>query len=350
MSRRGRGRALGRIFGLLLACALVAAGWVMLALNRPYQGFAGETFLQIARGSGTRAIARQLADAGVVSEPWHFLAMRALHPRAVLQAGEYRFHEPASAREVFSRIERGDIFFFDVTVPEGSNIFDVARLVASQTEMSEEDFLTAASDPSSIRDLAPAARTLEGYLFPSTYRLTHSTTAPELCRLMTAEFRKQWAAVTAGIQVESAHATVTLASLVEKETGVPAERPLVASVFTNRLEKGMRLECDPTTIYAARLEHRYRGTIHQSDLTRHHPYNTYQNAGLPPGPIANPGAESLAAALHPAKTEFVYFVAKPDRTGGHEFSATLAAHERAVFRYRHGSPAKAATKAPRKKG
>jgi UPF0755 protein len=236
---------------------------------------------------------------------------------------------------VFDRIARGDIFYFEFTVPEGSNIFDIARALEAQRVMAAEDFLSAATDASSIRDLAPKAKTLEGYLFPSTYRLSHHTTPAQLCKRMTDEFRKEWNRLAAG-QTAEVHRTVTLASLIEKETGVAEERPLIAGVFTNRLEKGMRLECDPTTIYAALLDKRYRGAIHRSDLASANPYNTYQNAGLPPGPIANPGAQALTAALHPAETNYLFFVAKPSGDS-HHFSASIAEHEKAVEAYRHAS-------------
>jgi UPF0755 protein len=315
---------------VLLAVAALAAGWALLS---PYRGFEGETYVDIPRGTGTAGIAQALADGGVIRYPWQFWVMRATRPSAKLQAGEYRFTAAASVREVFDRMARGDIFYFEFTVPEGSNIFDIARALEVQRVMAAEDFLNAATDASSIRDLAPKAKTLEGYLFPSTYRLSHHTTAAQLCKLMTDEFRKEWNRLAAG-RTDEAHRTVTLASLVEKETGVAQERALIAGVFTNRLEKGMRLECDPTTIYAALLENRYRGAIHRSDLARANPYNTYQRAGLPPGPIANPGAQALAAALHPAETKYLFFVARPSGES-HHFSASMAEHEKAVVAYRH---------------
>jgi len=317
---------------VLLAVAALAAGWALLS---PYRGFEGDAYVDIPRGTGTAGIAQALADGGVIRYPWQFWVMRATRPSAKLQAGEYRFARAASVVEVFDRIARGDIFYFEFTVPEGNNIFDIARALEGQHVMKSEDFLTAATDASSIHDLAPKARTLEGYLFPSTYRLSHHITPAQLCKRMTDEFRKEWSRVAAG-QTAEVNRTVTLASLVEKETGVVEERPLVASVFTNRLEKGMRLECDPTTIYAALLDNRYRGAIHRSDLASANPYNTYQNAGLPPGPIANPGAQAIQAALHPAQSDYLYFVAKPSGDG-HHFSASMAEHEKAVEAYRHAS-------------
>lgn len=317
---------------LIVAAAAAVGAWALLS---PYRGFEGDTYVDIPRGTGTTGIAQVLADGGVIRYPWQFWLMRATRPSARLQAGEYRFARAASVREVFDRIARGDIFYFEFTVPEGSNIFDIARALEGQGVMAAEDFLSAATDASSIRDLAPKARTLEGYLFPSTYRLSHHTTPAQLCKRMTDEFRKEWNRVAAGRTAE-VNRTVTLASLVEKETGVAEERPLVASVFTNRLEKGMRLECDPTTIYAALLDKRYRGAIHRSDLASANPYNTYQNAGLPPGPIANPGAPALEAALHPAETDYLFFVAKPSGDS-HHFSTSMAEHEKAVEAYRHAS-------------
>jgi UPF0755 protein len=317
---------------LLIALILALAGLAVAMLVSPYQGFKTEIYVDIPRGTGTSGIARELAADGVIRYGWEFWLARLLKRSATLQAGEYRFAKPATALDVFNRIARGDIYYFVFTVPEGSNIFDIGGSLEAQGVMSSEEFLKAAEDPALIRDLVPKATTLEGYLFPSTYRLSHKTTGAQLTMMMTDEFRKEWAKVSAGKDAD-VRSTVTLASLVEKETAAAGERPLVASVFRNRLAQGMRLQCDPTTIYAALLDHRYRGTIHKSDLASANPYNTYENAGLPPGPIANPGAQSLAAALDPADTPFLYFVAKP-AGGGHQFSATMAQHEQAVIAYR----------------
>jgi peptidoglycan lytic transglycosylase G len=344
MTRRMRRRA-----GVLLAVALLAlAGAALASLELPYRGFAGETFVRFDRGSGTVAMARALEQAGVVRYAWQFWLARALNSRVKLSAGEYRFSEPANVFDIFGRIARGDVYYLEVSIPEGSNMFDIARLAEAAGVMSAQDFLNAAEDPGSIRDLDPNAPTLEGYLFPATYRLSHSTTAAAFCAMMTGQFRHYWKMLRAG-QPADPHRVVTLASMVEKETALPEERPLVAGVFANRLKLGMKLDCDPTTIYAALLDNRYRGVIHRSDLNSHNPYNTYQSPGLPPGPIANPGAEALAAALHPAETEYLYFVAKPSG-GGHQFSKTLAAHDKAVRDYRHGpsQTPKRAAKSPKK--
>jgi len=326
----------------------LAAGLGVRSLSWKYAGFRTEVFVDIPKGTATREVARKLAEAGVVRYRWQFLVARTLRPRARIQAGEYLFRRPASAWEVLERLEKGDVFYYQVTVPEGSNLFDIAAALEEQQILPAATFLAAARDPTLIRDLAPQAPTLEGYLFPDTYRLSRHTTARQLCRQMTERFRGAWQELKPG--GADVHATVTLASLVEKEARLEPERPLVASVYLNRLRIGVPLQCDPTTIYAALLEERYRGTISRSDLANKQRYNTYQHAGLPPGPIANPGRTALEAALHPAQTPYLYFVARPDGSGSHVFSKDMTAHERAVRKYRRGltqaKQAKAARRVP----
>ncbi len=316
---------------LVLLIGIVALGAVSLTL--PYAGFQDDVYIDIPKGTGTRGIAGMLVEQGVIRYDWQFLLARAVRPTTVLKAGEYRFSRPASVWDVFGRIARGDVFYYELSIPEGFNIFDAAKAVADLKLISEEQFLAAVRSPSLIRDLAPKAPSLEGYLFPSTYRLTKHTTAEQLCKQMTDQFRKVWKELAAPPETD-VHALVTLASLVEKESAAPAERPLVASVYANRLRIGMKLDCDPTTIYAALLENRYRGKIYRSDLQNTNAYNTYRHAGLPPGPIANPGRGSLKAALSPAESEYIFFVAKPDGSGEHQFSSDVGAHNKAVANYR----------------
>lgn len=321
------------LLGLCAAVVLIAATagvWVLSRLNQPYAGFAKPVFIEFSRGTSTRAMASELASKGVIRDRWLFLAARGLRRGSNLQAGEYRFDKPASPLEVFGRIARGDIYYMELLIPEGFNMFDIAEAVSKLGTMQPETFLAAARNPELVRDLDPDAPSLEGYLFPSTYRIHRHTTARQICRLMTDEFRTEWKALGAGADV---HATITLASLVEREARRPEERPMVASVFQNRLKLGMRLDCDPTTVYAALLDHRYRGTIYRSDLANTSPWNTYQHAGLPPGPIANPGLSSIQAALAPAETHYLFFVAKADGSGGHNFSESLAKHDLAVAQY-----------------
>ena len=323
-------RFLFRLIAFSTVLVLVCAGYAMYRLTQPFQGFSQPVFIEFPRGTGTSEMAGQLARKGVVKDGWVFLVARALR-RGQLQAGEYKFDKPASALEVYSRIARGDIFYLELLVPEGYNIFDIAGAVEKLGgAMKAAAFLEAARNPALILDLDPHAQSLEGYLFPSKYRIYRHTTAQQLCRQMTGEFRAQWKALNTQA---SLHDTITLASLVEREARLPEERPRVASVFTNRLRLGMRLDCDPTTVYAALLEKRYTGVIHKSDLASENPYNTYQHTGLPPGPIANPGLSAIRAALAPADTPYLYFVAKADGSGGHRFSESLEAHEAAVAAY-----------------
>lgn len=326
-------RKLLRTLAVLVLVAAAAAGYVAFRLSRPYQGFVGEIYLDFPRGTSAGHIADMLVDNGVVSTRWDFLIARAIRRGRTLQAGEYRFNRPTSPLEVFGRIARGDVFYYELVVPEGYNMFDIAAAVGKLRLFGAEDFLAAARDPAPIRDLDPKAPTLEGYLFPNTYRLVRTTTPGGLCRMMTNKFREVWQGLRTTANV---HETITLASLVEKESKLVDERPFVAAVFANRAHIGMKLDCDPTTIYAALLDQRYRGTIYRSDLASGNPYNTYQHAGLPPGPIANPGLVSIKAALVPADSDALYFVLRPDGSGAHEFSKNIAAHQAATARYRRG--------------
>jgi UPF0755 protein len=325
-------RVLLTVFVLAIAGGLSTAGvWYLGPVRAPQE----ETFVEIEHGTSSRAIADLLAGEGLVRSNWAFLAVRFLHPRAKLQAGEYRFGSEQTPFEIFDKISRGQVYFVVVTIPEGSNRFDIAAILEGANTIKPADFLTASSAPEGIRDLDPTAPTLEGYLFPSSYQVTHTTTAKQLCRMMTNEFRKQWRVVApTAVPGAEVHRAVTLASLVEKETGLASERPLVAGVFSNRLRLNMPLQCDPTTVYAALLDRRYNGVIHKSDLASTNPYNTYTHSGLPPGPIANPGTQSLKAALQPSAEPYLYFVARGDGSGGHHFSATLTEHEKAVADFR----------------
>lgn len=315
-------------FAGVVVVAALAGVWL---LQRPYQGFGEERFIEFPKGTGTMEMAKRLADAGVIQSRWHLLAARALRPNQRWQAGEYRFHKPANVWEVSDRLRRGDIYRVELRIPEGYNLFDIGEVVQEAGLAKSDAFVAAARNPALIRDLAPQAPSLEGFLFPSTYHVPRSIGADGLVRMFTEQFRKEWKAAGG---TGDALPVVTLASLVEKETGAPEERGIVAGVYRNRLEKGMKMEADPTTIYAAMLAGVWRGTIYKSDLAREHPYNTYAVAGLPPGPIANPGRAAIVAALRPTATEFLYFVAKGDGSGRHNFSKTYAEHAKAVIAWR----------------
>ena len=252
---------------LILVALLAVVGAAVLAYSvySPYKGFQEAVFLEFPKGTSTQQMADQLAQQGVIRHPWQFLLVRATRPSARLQAGEYEFKQSASPSEVFDRIVRGDIFYVEVTVPEGSNIFDIAAIMDRTGIISSADFFRAAADVSLIKDIAPTAQTLEGYLFPSTYRIVRRTSAGQLVQRMVDQFRRAWKSLTEGMNPPpNVHDMVTLASLVEKETGVPSERPQVASVYANRLRIGMKLDCDPTTIYAAMLD---EAGVFRKDLT-----------------------------------------------------------------------------------
>lgn len=323
---------------ILLLVGLAAGGYLFYALSVPYQGFQNEAFVDIPAGTSTQQMADMLQRAGVIRSRWHFMVARTLNGRSTLQAGEYRFTGQETVTQVFSKIARGEVFTYTLVVPEGNNMFDIAASIEGLGLMKARDFVKAASSPELIKDLDPKAPSLEGYLFPATYNITRQTKPEQLCKLMTDKFRHTWTEIAQNRT--DTHEIVTLASLVEKETGKSADRPVVASVYRNRLDKGMALDCDPTTIYAAILENRYRGVIHRSDLDSTNLYNTYKHAGLPPGPIASPGVASLKAAIAPAETEYLYFVAKPDGSGAHVFSTNLADHSIAVQAYRRAQQQK----------
>jgi len=320
--------------GFLLACFLIAAlaagagAWFILV---PF-GPSVETFVEVTPGWSTARIGKELQASGVVRNHYAFELLR-FWKRGTLRAGDYRFDHPASAIEVYERIARGDVYTKAVTIPEGSNIYDIAARLEQAGLGSRQEFVDAAlSQAALVADLDPAAKTLEGYLFPDTYHLSPKAKAPQIAAIMVHRFRAE--AEQLGLK-QNVHQVVTLASLVERETAVEGERPLVASVFENRLEAGMPLATDPAVIYGLQREDRWRGTIYQSDLTRDTPYNTYMHKGLPPGPIANPGARALHAAMDPAKTDYLYFVAAGADPQGHSvFSRTLEDQSRAVAGYR----------------
>jgi UPF0755 protein len=324
---------------MVVALCLGGAGWMVWDLYRPFPGFAGREMLEIAPGTGAPAIADLLVARGVLAHKWPFLARYGIgRTRHRLKAGEYLFDRPLRPIDVYRKLISGDVFLYSVVIPEGSDRFDIARILAERMAIDPDDFLRRTEQTSLLSDLDPAAPSLEGYLFPDTYRFPRRVTADTVIATMIARFRHVLQTKLHDEMVSgwgNLHAVVTLASLVEKETPDPADRPVVAGVFARRLEKGMLLQCDPTVTYAARLDNRPTTVIHVSDLNFDSPFNTYRHAGLPPGPIANPGESSLRAAFHPASGDALYFVS--NNHGGHVFSRTLAEHQRNVARYRKES-------------
>ena len=322
---------------LILAVVVAAGGvWLLLGSAKPYKGYpAAEQFVDIPPGAGPAAIGRRLAASGVVRDELSFRVALARSGQARrLQAGEYRFDRPMSAREVIDKLARGDVFLRPITFPEGLTAAQMAQIYERDGGGAKADFVRATNDVALIRDLDSAARDLEGYLFPDTYSLPRRATAGELVQRMVTAFRDVLTrdlverAAARGLSVRE---LVTLASLVEKETAKPEERPIVAAVYTNRLKIGMGMQCDPTVIYALERAGKYTGNLTREDLRFDSPYNTYRYAGLPPGPIASPGKASLEAAAAPADVPYLYFVSRND--GSHVFSSTLDEHNRYVFEY-----------------
>jgi UPF0755 protein len=278
------------------------------------------------------AIARRLADAGVVPDSVTFeIAARWVSAERHLKAGEYRFAEPATPFDIVGRLRRGDVFTRSVTFPEGHTIREMAEIFQHSGLGTAADFEAAASDAGLVSGLDPDASSLEGYLFPDTYALPRRAGAAGTVHAMLTRFQQAFDAQERARTAElgfNVHDVITLASIVEKETGSPAERPMVAAVYLNRLKRGMLLQCDPTVIYALMLAGRWNGNLTRADLAMGSPYNTYRYAGLPPGPIASPGRASIDAVLHPADVPYLYFVSRND--GTHVFATTLAEHDRNV--------------------
>ena len=321
----------------------MAAVW-FFALQ-PY-GPGSETFVDIAPGTSTAAMAAQLQSAGVIRSAYAFEAMKAVHG-GVLKAGEYRFDHPAPLAEVYARLRKGDVFTVALVIPEGYDIFEIARAVEKAGLGSQAAFLAAEKQHVElIAGIAPGATSLEGYLFPDTYKFSRHATMTDMLATMVKRFKQKTAelmgcAATGEKQVlrcaqddnsKSIAWIVTMASLVEREVHLDSERPMVASVFVNRLAAGMPLQTDPAVVYASMLRGTWTGVIHQSELHSDSPYNTYTHTGLPPGPICNPGMAALKAALEPATSDYLYFVA--DANGATKFARTVAEHNANVAGYR----------------
>ena len=344
-----------RVLLIFFIGLILAAAWVRMSLYTPYAAFSSDgVYVDIPRGASQRTIARLLAEQGVVRSRWVFEGLCRWQGRRTLEAGEYFFDHPVTPFQVFDALANGRVYVRELVVPEGYSMFDIADLVAREGFTTRDDFLEAARDPAPIRDLAPRAPSLEGFLFPATYEFPRHPTGEAMAGAMVKRFRRDWDTFSenqnnaARLPIEQ---VVTLASLVERETPNADERPLVAGVFSNRLQRHVPLQCDPTVVYALELAGQYGGALDAHSLPFESPYNTYRHTGLPPGPIANPGDASLRAALDPTTTSYLYFVANTE--GGHFFGKTLAEHNRNVALYRRrlaeerkasGAPASGALK------
>ena len=348
-----------KVFWLIVIAALAFAGWFAWAVLTPVEP-PEKTFVMLRPGYSTRRIASELKSAGVIRSEEAFILWHYLHRRS-LKAGEYLFEMPANVIDLQKRLRRGDVYFHTVVVPEGFTMFDIARAVEAAGLGPADDFLKVAQSNALIADLDPDAPSLEGYLFPDTYDFNRLMTMHDMAAAMVKQFRQ--VAHQIGL-MESAHPsvvsgqaqpvsaadpapsspqtnierTVIMASIIEKETRVPDERPLVASVYYNRLGQNIALDADPSIIYAELLAGSYTGALHHDDMQFPSPYNTYRHPGLPPGPIGNPGRSSLQAAMQPAQSDYYYFVA--DAEGHHRFAHSIEEHNENVAAYRKAMRAK----------
>ena len=318
---------------IVAAAAAVTRTALWGRLYDPFKGYQGEEqFVIVEPGTGTAAIGRRLVEAGVIRDPLSFRAALWWTGRSRgLQAGEYRFDRPLAAVDVIERLARGDVYTRRLTFPEGLTIREMADIFEMRGFGRRTAFIEAAANESLVESLDPQADDLEGYLFPETYALPRDTPADRVVAMMVDRFRAvytdEWRrrAETEGLTTRQ---LVTLASLVEKETAQADERPMVAAVYRNRMKIGMALQADPTVVYAMQKAGKYNGNIRRDDLAIDSPYNTYRYPGLPPGPIAAPGARAIEAVLMPAAVNYLYFVSRND--GSHVFSQTLEEHNRNV--------------------
>lgn len=325
--------------GLVIIAALAAAGWVAWAVLVPTAP-SGQVFVMLRPGYSTRRIASELKANGIIRSEEAFIFWHYVHHARPLQAGEYLFEKPANLVDVQKRLARGDVYFHTVVIPEGFTIFDIASAIEAAGLGPAQDFLKIAESNALVAPMDPDAQSLEGYLFPDTYQFSRMMTMQEMAAAMVKQFRQ--VATEIGMIPDSPkappdadtqlHTNVIMASIVEKETSVAEERPLVASVYYNRLQKKIALDADPSVIYGELLSGTYAGALHHDDMHFNSPYNTYIHTGLPPGPIGNPGKSALEAAMHPAQSDYYYFVA--DAEGHHRFARTFEEHNNNVAAYR----------------
>jgi UPF0755 protein len=324
------------IIGLGIFCLCLTGAGVALSLYRyavtPTHTSEMRAVVWIKQGQSFSETVVQLQKAGLVQHPQRFRWIARIRgDDRRIRAGEYVVRTSMSPREILDTLVTGKTLLHKVVIPEGSTVVMIGQILEKAGLVSQEAFLQAASDPGLVKTLGLEGHTVEGYLFPETYHFPKEVAAEEVIDKMVADFRSVFApawAERAQANGLTIHEVVTLASMVEKETATPQERPLIAAVFLNRLKRGMRLESDPTVIYGMK---EFDGNLTRKDLETPTPYNTYRIRGLPPGPIANPGRASIEAVLYPSEESYLYFVSKND--GSHHFSHTFSEHEQMVRRY-----------------
>jgi len=330
----GRPRSAALVVALAILAVALLSAFLLFDTQSP-GNWEGKLVL-VPKGSPLPEVSGILREGGILPHPLAFRALVLLtFSGRRLHYGEYAFPTPPSTYDAWRRLVRGDVIKYEVTVPPGANLYDIAEVLEKKKLAKAEAFLATASSPDVLRRLEIPGESAEGYLFPDSYILVKPVTPEEILEFMVRQFHRnvppdtEKRAQEAGL---SLHQVVTIASIIEKETGVEEEKPIVSAVIQRRLAIGMPLQMDPTVIYGVK---RFDGTVTRKDLRTAGPYNTYRNRGLPPGPIANPGLASLAAALNPSKTQYLYFVSKND--GSHMFSRTLPEHNRAVEQFRRAA-------------
>jgi UPF0755 protein len=314
---------------------LLFSAWFSLELYLPSRTAPEKIFFEIENGKGARTIAHNLKEKGIIKKEWPFLlGYKVFSSSKSLKAGEYAFSVPLSTKEVLKTIIEGGIYLHLVIIPEGMTRREIAHDLESELDVNAEDFLEACSRTDSISSLDKKATNLEGYLFPETYHFPKRIPADKIVSTFVSQFMsvfsEEWQKRATELRM-SIREVVTLASLIEKEASIPEEKKFVSAVFHNRLKIGMKLDCDPTIIYDLKEKGIFKDRLHAKDLKLNTPFNTYLHRGLPPGPICNPGRESLKAALYPAEEKYLYFVSKND--GSHHFSRSFKEHQNAVIKY-----------------
>jgi UPF0755 protein len=330
------------LIGSILIAAAGVCYWVYHSVHSPHSHSRSDDFIKIEKGSTPKQITEKLADEGIISSyTATYLYVRFFGDVTKLQAGEYQFESPITPLQVLNELESGQERTIKLTIPEGFTRFDIAKRIVERfpqdPPIDETAVLKLMDDTTLIRDIAPSATNLEGYMYPSTYSVPRDTKPNDIIKEMVEQFRKVWKpewtdeAKQLGRMPQE---IVTIASLIETESGVEAERPTVASVIYNRLNKHMALGIDQTVVYIAKMENRWDGTINQSDLEASSPYNTRKYAGLPPGPISSVSESAVNAALHPTQTDYVYYVRNVDlNDGSHWFYASAAEFEVGKAKY-----------------
>ncbi|MEE9148599.1 MAG: endolytic transglycosylase MltG [Candidatus Tectomicrobia bacterium] len=333
-AKRGGVKRLGAALGTVLLLGSLATFYLWLYYHTPAAREAEAQVVSIAPGTHLYQIATELEQAGLIRHRWMFVVyVSRLHPGPHLQAGEYTLRATMSPVQIAAILRSGKVKQHVLTIPEGANLRDIAAAIAVKGLGDSQVILNLTHDAAFIASLGLSTPSLEGYLFPDTYYLSRHMGERALLTHMVQTLHKNYtdAIAAQGHRLGlTQHAALTLASLIEKEAQVDEERPVIAAVYHNRLRRGMRLQCDPTVIYA--LGERFDGNLRKRDLRIDSPYNTYRYAGLPPGPIASAGRRSIEAAVSPAATDYLYFVATGDN-GRHKFSTTLREHNRAVHKY-----------------